>query len=75
MSILESLKQQFINKEIDKDTFYSDVSSYLANRTRQEYETAVNEVVTLINELQLTKIQANKIWSRAKIKYKMINNR
>lgn len=75
MGVIESLKQQYMSKTISKEDFYSNVSSYLAKKTGKEYETAVAEVVLMSYELQLTKIQANKIWSRAKRKHKMINNR
>lgn len=75
MGVIESLKEQYKNREISKEDFYSDVSSYLAKQTGSDHEKAVKEVVEMIGDLGLTRIQSNKIWTRAKVKHKMITNR
>lgn len=72
MKNIHDIKDKFLNKEISRTEFYSDIASVLANAENSEYDHQVSEFVKICYELQLTPIQSNKVWSRAKLLRKML---
>ncbi len=74
MKNIHDIKDKFLNKEISRNEFYSDIASVLANAENEEYDYQINQFVKICYEMKLTSIQMNKVYSRAKILRKMITN-
>jgi hypothetical protein len=66
MNTIIELKNVWINKSSTKEDFYFWSARYLSGKYGEDYQKAAREIGEMIVELQLTRIQSNKIWAKAK---------